>query len=442
MKTLLILCSLFLCIECGFAQQADQIEYNKEKTVMEVCKKIESIYPDKKLGKVVSDQILKEFKLNKYKDIKSPENFADKLASDLVRFSKDEHFNIEYDPQLAEKMKKDAENGFAASDRSWTESQVNKNRPNNYGFKELKILERNIGYLKLDMFFSLKYAGDIAVASMNFFSNCDGLIIDLRDNKGGWDEMGMFLISYFIDEDEQGTMKIVHSTIDNVYHASVISNYVPGHKHLDIPIYILISNRSASSAEGFAYRMKYLKRAILVGEKTAGAETPVEPIPVGDHFILQIPCYENIYSSAEGPGWQEIGVDPDIKIEAEKALYVAQKEFLKSKLDNSVEEKEKVLNQWLIDGIDTKLKILSYKDKDLSKYTGQYGKRRIYIKDESLYYQNGDGPEFELVQMSKTLFQFKVTDTIRVMFFFDTNQNVEGFNIHYSDGHITEKYTN
>jgi len=441
-KTLRVFIFSFLIIfffGFGYAQQVDQIEYNKEKIIMEVCKKIETIYPDGKLGKKVSDHILEEFKLKKYEGLKSPESFADKLASDLVRFSKDVHFNIKYDPELAEKMRIDAENVSTAADRSWTENQVKKNRPNNFGFKELRILEGNIGYLKLDVFFSPKYAGDIAVASMNFFSNCDGLIIDLRNNKGGWDEMGMFLLSYFMDEDESQTMGVSHSTLSDIYHTSVTYNYVPGHKHLDIPVYILVSKKSASSAEGFAYRMKYLKRAILIGEKTAGAETPIEPIPVGDYFILQIPCYENIYSSIEGPGWQGIGVEPDIEVDEDAAIYIAHKEFMKSKLKNSV--KEKVLNQWIIDGINTKLIALSYEDKDLNKFTGQYGKRRMYIKDESLYYQNDDGPEFELIQMTKTLFQFKLTNTMRIMFFLDANQNIEGFSVQYSDGYKTKKYT-
>jgi len=185
LRILFISCSLLFFIGFGYAQQTDQIEYDKENTIMEVCIKIESIYPDRELGKEVSERILEEYKFKKYKDIKSPESFADKLASDLVRFSKDVHFNIEYDPELADKMRKDAENVSTAADRSWTETQVKKNRPNNYGFKELKILDGNIGYLRLDVFFSPKYAGDIAVASMNFFSNCDGDQRQLLFRTGG-----------------------------------------------------------------------------------------------------------------------------------------------------------------------------------------------------------------------------------------------------------------
>ena len=37
-----------------------------------------------------------------------------------------------------------------------------------------------MGYLDLRTFYSVKYAGPTAVAAMDFFSNCNGLIVDLR----------------------------------------------------------------------------------------------------------------------------------------------------------------------------------------------------------------------------------------------------------------------
>lgn len=429
-----ILIILLVISRLSYAQNTDQTLFDKGKTIREICGKIEKIYPDHLAGKNISNSILKNFSSKKYDEINDPVKFADVLTNDIVGISNDVHFGLKYDPELAAKMKADLKNDSAKSDKQWTEELAKKLREKNYGFSELKILDGNTGYLKLNTFFSPKYAGDVAVASMNYFSNCDGLIIDLSDNTGGWDEMGMLLLSYFVDEDEQQIMAIHHSTIDNKYQAAATYAYVPGRRYTDMPVYILVSHKTASAAEGFSYRMRYLHKAIIIGEKTSGAETPIEPILIGD-FILQIPCYETVYSIS-GPGWQGAGITPDIETGKEKSLLVAQKEFISAKLDMAGNQAGELKYSWILEKINSQLLPLSTEEKDPKKFVGQYGKRKIFVKDGSLYYQNENGPEFELIQLGKNLFQFKVTDTIRVEFVMG-NSTASGFYIKYEDGYKT-----
>ena len=47
-----------------------------------------------------------------------------------------------------------------------------------FGFKEVKILDGNIGYLDLRGFMDTRYASETAVAAMNFLSSADVIIID------------------------------------------------------------------------------------------------------------------------------------------------------------------------------------------------------------------------------------------------------------------------
>jgi C-terminal processing protease CtpA/Prc len=49
----------------------------------------------------------------------------------------------------------------------------------------VEILNGNVGYLDLRIFFHSKYAGKTAAASMDYLSNCDAIIVDLRNNGGG-----------------------------------------------------------------------------------------------------------------------------------------------------------------------------------------------------------------------------------------------------------------
>jgi retinol-binding protein 3 len=50
--------------------------------------------------------------------------------------------------------------------------------------------------------------------------------------------------------------------------------YVPGKKMPEMPLYVLISSGTFSGAEEFAYDLKALKRATIIGETTGGGANP------------------------------------------------------------------------------------------------------------------------------------------------------------------------
>ena len=68
------------------------------------------------------------------------------------------------------------------------------------------------------------------------------------------------------------------------------------------------SSRTFSGAEHFAYDLKTLKRATLVGETTSGASHGSAPPPDGTK-----------------PVWEGSGVEPDVKVKAAEALPTAEK---------------------------------------------------------------------------------------------------------------------
>jgi len=49
---------------------------------------------------------------------------------------------------------------------------------------------------------------------------------------------------------------------------------VPGGRDGDRPVYLLVGARTRSAAEGFAYDLRLLRRATIVGAATAGAARP------------------------------------------------------------------------------------------------------------------------------------------------------------------------
>jgi C-terminal processing protease CtpA/Prc len=153
---------------------------------------------------------------------------------------------------------------------------------------------------------------------MGFLANVDALIIDLRDNHGGQPAMLQLILSYFFDRPTH--LNDIYVRPDDNTHQYWTLPYVPGPRLVDIPLYILISHRSFSGAEAFAYDLKRLKRATLVGEKTGGGSHPLIAIPIGDHYVAGIPI-----GRPTNGDWEGTGVAPDVEASSSDALDLAQK---------------------------------------------------------------------------------------------------------------------
>jgi C-terminal processing protease CtpA/Prc len=100
--------------------------------------------------------------------------------------------------------------------------------------------------------------------------------------------------------------------------------YVPGRKFIDKPVLVLISNRTFSAGEGFAYLLKDLKRATLIGETTVGGSGTIEFKPIDAHFTLVLPT-GRVVSPVTKTDWAGTGVEPDVKVPADQALDAALK---------------------------------------------------------------------------------------------------------------------
>lgn len=122
-------------------------------------------------------------------------------------------------------------------------------------------LPDNIGYIRLDSFISQK-ANKEMQASLNKLADCDGLIIDLRNNPGGLLANAIEIASMFLDKG------IVVSTIDNEgYKTSTTSS---GRPITHQPMVVLINSGSASASEILSGALRDNGRAKLVGQKSFG----------------------------------------------------------------------------------------------------------------------------------------------------------------------------
>jgi hypothetical protein len=190
-------------------------------------------------------------------------------------------------------------------------------KKNNCDFRKTEMLPRGIGYLKFDAFLSPSDCGSVAIAAMTSLNKANALILDLRDNIGGTAEMVSLIASYLFDHpvylfDPRG-LPSVHSWT---------SSPVAGSRLANKPIYILVSHTTISAAEQFTYDMKMLKRAVVIGEVTAGGAHVGTYYPIDAHFGLVVPESRSVnpYSSVD---WEGVGVTPDIKVPPDSALQAA-----------------------------------------------------------------------------------------------------------------------
>lgn len=136
----------------------------------------------------------------------------------------------------------------------------------------------------------------------------------------------------------------------------------------DTPVYILTSASTFSAAEEFAYNLKHMERATIVGETTGGGAHPV------DFFTVDLSGGQ--YASVSMPYGRAI-----------------------------------------------------------NPITGTFGPRRIFLENERLFYQRGEGGPHELRPLP-TADRFHVGDLdfFRIQFLRDASGSVVKLVGQYNDG--------
>jgi C-terminal processing protease CtpA/Prc len=96
----------------------------------------------------------------------------------------------------------------------------------------------------------------------------------------------------------------------------------PATRNVRRPIYVLTSARTFSGGEGLAFLLQERKRAVVIGEVTAGAANPGRAYPAGELFEITVPN-GRVLSSIGRANWEGRGVTPDIVVPAADAFRVA-----------------------------------------------------------------------------------------------------------------------
>lgn len=168
-----------------------------------------------------------------------------------------------------------------------------------------------VAYLKLNQFGdSTVDEWEQKVAEINTAWNSGkvkGLILDLRDNPGGYLESSVYLAGEFLDQGKL-VVKQESTTYENKDY------YVTrGGSLLSIPLVVLINKGSASAAEILAGALRDHKRAQLVGEKSFGKGSVQEALDLGDGMGLHVTVAKWVLPKGEWINGK--GIEPEVKLE-------------------------------------------------------------------------------------------------------------------------------
>ena len=146
--------------------------------------------------------------------------------------------------------------------------------------------------------------------------NAKGIIIDLRDNNGGWVEQARYIADLFMDEGEVCYLQFR----DGEQH---MNEYRTSDGKADVKLVILINENSASSAEILTGALRDCAGAVTVGVRSFGKGIIQEVVPVGEKGAgYQMTIAQ--YFTPNGSAVHGIGITPDYEIplpEGDNGMY-------------------------------------------------------------------------------------------------------------------------
>lgn len=194
-----------------------------------------------------------------------------------------------------------------------------------------EIKEDNIAYIKI-YHFSEKANQDFKQAALKILNtSATGIILDLRNNPGGYLEVAQDIAGWFLEKDQI----VVIEDFSKLKKRKEYKSKGPS-KFLSFPVVVLINQGSASGSEILAGALRDNRKIKLIGEKSFGKGT-VQELKKLQKGSLKITVAN--WLTPNGNIITEKGLEPDIKIEITEQDYDQNKD---PQLDKAIEIIKKI----------------------------------------------------------------------------------------------------
>jgi hypothetical protein len=346
----------------------------------------------------------------------------------------DRHFNVRWTPPEARAAPGPA--APSAPDAGALERQM---AGSNYGFEAVERLPGNIGYVRLSNFAAFdraaakpppaaRRAGEAALALVE---NTDAVIFDLRRNGGGSPDMIDLLLTPFFGDKPVLLNRFYQRDGDRTVDFTTLADFA-GARRPATPVYVLISPRTASAAEEFAYDVQTQKRGVIVGETSLGAANPGDEFDAGDGFSIFISTGAAV-NPVTGGNWERVGVKPDVAVPEGDALAQAQAlaldQLLKTNASTAPTEA-----RWTLQTLNAQASGVRLDPARAVDYAGGYADRTIAQEGGALVYRRGRYPAAQLIPLGGDAFAVDGAPAIRISFQRDAAGRVAALVVASADG--------
>lgn len=168
----------------------------------------------------------------------------------------------------------------------------------------------DIGYIKVFSFDIGIYDQFRAEYDKLRSKNVKGIIIDLRNNPGGYVYDTLRMLDIFLPKAE--VLKLVNKAgEEDVFKTD-------DREKIDIPMAVLVNQNSASASEIFASAVKDSGKGIVIGTQTFGKGVVQYVRPIKGHGAISIVSSQ--YFTSSGVVIQDNGIEPNIVVELSDEL--------------------------------------------------------------------------------------------------------------------------
>ncbi len=192
---------------------------------------------------------------------------------------------------------------------------------------EWEMIDEDIAHLKIYQF-SQSLVADFNQTALEILNSpAKKIILDLRNNPGGYLEVAQDTAGWFLEKDKI----VVIEDFGNDKEPKIYKTTGNGNLS-QYPLVVLVNQGSASASEILAGALKDNRNVQLIGEKSFGKGSVQEGVSLKDGSFLKITIAK--WLTPNGISISDKGLDPDIKIELTDQDYEQNKD---PQLDKAIE---------------------------------------------------------------------------------------------------------
>ena len=178
----------------------------------------------------------------------------------------------------------------------------------NKSVKAAYMIDNKYGYINIEKFSETTYPEMLIALAKLHQESCQGIIVDLRGNTGGYMETAIHMVNEFLAKD-----KLIVYTEGRKFPRKNYSSNGTGSSQ-QLPIIVLIDEGSASASEIFAGAIQDNDRGTIIGRRSFGKGLVQQPIEFYDGSAIRLTiaryhtpsgrCIQKPYTKGNGEDYE------------------------------------------------------------------------------------------------------------------------------------------